>query len=71
MSDVPKTYQEAISSPHSHEWQKAMEEEMRVLRENYKFELTSVSENRSAVGVDGFMPLKLAQMGKRNTKHVS
>ncbi len=54
MSDVPKTYQEEISSLHSHKWQKAMnkwqkvmEEKMHALRENDTFELTFVPENNT------------------------
>ena len=50
ISDVPKTYQEAISSPHFHEWQKAMEDEMYALKENDTFELTTKPENRNTVG---------------------
>ena len=47
MSDIPQTYQEAISSPHSHEWQRAMEEEMHALRQNDTFELTTMPKDRS------------------------
>jgi hypothetical protein len=64
MSDVTKTYQEAISSPHSHEWQKAMEEEMHVLRGNNTFELTKVPENRSVVGGRWVYALKTGPNGE-------
>ena len=49
MSELPQSYQKAISSPRSHEWQKAMEEEMHALRENDTFELTTMPKDKNAV----------------------
>ena len=50
MVDVPRTYQDAITSPDSSKWHRAMQEEMNSLKENDTFELTSLPEGRSAVG---------------------
>ena len=43
--DVPTTYVEAISSPQSEEWKKAMKEEVDALEENETFELQPLPEN--------------------------
>ena len=48
--DVPTTYAEAISSPESEEWKKAMKEEMDALEESETFELQPLPENRSVIG---------------------
>jgi len=50
ISDVPRTYEEAVSSPDSVEWQNAMEEEMLALKENQTFELVSVPKGQNVVG---------------------
>lgn len=50
MSDIPNTYEEAIKSPESHQWQKAMEEEVKALGENDTYELTSLPDGRSVIG---------------------
>ena len=54
MVDIPKTYQEAISSPESLKWQKAMQE-VNSLKENDTYELKVLPEGRSAVGGDGYI----------------
>ena len=46
----PDTYEEAIQSPLANEWQKAMEKEMDVLKENDTFEEVLLPENKSTVG---------------------
>ena len=48
--DIPTCYEEAISSPESRKWRKAMTEEMNALEENNTYELTPLPEGRSAVG---------------------
>ena len=50
LSDVPKTYEQAVSSPDASKWQMAMEEEIQALQENDAFELTSLPEGRKSVG---------------------
>jgi len=47
---VPQTYHEALMSPEACEWKQAMREEIKSLKENDTFELTSLPEDRSAVG---------------------
>ena len=39
---VPQTYAEAMNSPRATEWRQAMEEEMKSLKENDTFELTTL-----------------------------
>ena len=67
MSELPQSYQKAISSPRSRELQKAMEEEMHALRENDTFELT---KTKMQLRVDWYMLSRLVQMGRRNVRHV-
>ncbi len=48
--DVPQTLKEAMSSPESELWSKAMQEEMNSLRENNTFTLTTLPEGKNTVG---------------------
>ena len=48
--DVPSSYKEAINSKESKQWQNAMDEEMRALKENDTFELTTLPPDRETVG---------------------
>lgn len=48
--DVPHTLKEAISSPESELWSKAMQEEMNSLKENDTFTLTTLPEGKNIVG---------------------
>ncbi|GAB1598795.1 hypothetical protein Ahia01_000156700, partial [Argonauta hians] len=48
--DFPTTYEEAISSNASHEWQAAMDEEMFSLRENNTYTLKRLPPGRNVVG---------------------
>ena len=48
--DVPKTLKEALSSSKSEQWAKAMREETDSLTENDAFTLTTVTEDKHAVG---------------------
>lgn len=50
MYDVPQTFKEAISSPNSDAWAKAMKEEMDSLKENDTFALTRLPKGKHAVG---------------------
>lgn len=50
MCNVPLTFREAVTSADSKEWVNVMDEEMQMLRENYTFTLTSLSEGKKAVG---------------------
>ena len=68
MSNVPKTYQQASSSPDSCKWQSAMEEEMQALRENDTFELTALPEGRKTVGVRWVYAVKQGPNGEERHK---
>ena len=68
MSDIPQTYQEAISSPRSHEWQKAMEEEMHALRQNDTFQLTTIPKDRNVVGGRWVYVIKTGPSGEEKCK---
>ena len=46
----PKSYKEALQSPHSEQWQAAMKDEMSSLKENDTFTLTPLPEGRTTVG---------------------
>ncbi|KAF2356702.1 Reverse transcriptase RNA-dependent DNA polymerase [Trinorchestia longiramus] len=50
VSSIPKSYSEAISSPDSVEWQKAMSDEMAALVDNETFELIAKPKERSVIG---------------------
>ena len=49
-SAFPQTYQEAMDSPESSNWEAAMEEEMNSLTENNTFTLSDLPEGTKAVG---------------------
>ena len=46
MSDVPSPYSQAIHSAETHEWHKAMNDEIKSLEENDTFELVPPPEGR-------------------------
>lgn len=50
VNNVPKTYNEAITSESSEEWKHAMDVEMNALNENHTFEITTLPPGRNAVG---------------------
>ncbi|KAF2348136.1 Reverse transcriptase RNA-dependent DNA polymerase [Trinorchestia longiramus] len=50
VNSIPKSYSEAISSPDSVEWQKAMSDEMAALVDNETFELVAKPKERSVIG---------------------
>ena len=49
-SNIPLTFREAVTSPHSKEWVNAMDEELQSLKENDTFTLTNLPEDKKAVG---------------------
>ena len=50
VSDVPKTYEEAVRAPDANFWEDAMNDEMSALKENNTFSLTELPEGIKAVG---------------------
>ena len=59
VSNIPKTYEEAIESVDDHKWKKAMDEEINALKENNTYEPTPLPENRSVVGGRWVYAIKL------------
>ena len=68
LSDVPKTYEQAISSPDASKWQMAMKKEIQALQENDAFELTSLPEGRKSVGGRWVYALELSPNGEEKHK---
>lgn len=50
VSNVPQTFREAVNSSNSREWLDAMDDEMKSLRDNNTFTLTTLPEGKKAVG---------------------
>jgi hypothetical protein len=50
VADIPRTYEEAVSSSQSEQWHKAMDEEMKSLKDNDTYDLVPPVEGRSVVG---------------------
>lgn len=68
IAGVPSSYQEAIMSPDSNKWQKAMEEEMDALTSNNTFELTTTPSDRKVVGGKWVYALKPGPDGQDKYK---
>ena len=68
LSVCPKTYKDAIESPDSEQWLKAMSEEMKSLGENDTYTLTTLPEGKSLVGGRWVYAVKEGQDGKKNYK---
>ena len=49
VTNIPNTYQEAISSDECQKWQEAMKEEMTALKDNNTYELTKLPEGRTLI----------------------
>ena len=50
INECPKSYQEAISSPNSQKWKKAMEDEMKALEDHDTYDIIPRPKERSVVG---------------------
>ena len=68
VSNVPESYQDAISSPESSKWRDAMNEELDALWDNETFELTPLPEGRTSVGGKRVYAIKLDPNGKEKYK---
>ena len=68
LSDVPKTYHEAVTSKNASLWQNAMEDEMSALRENETFQLVPLPEGRKPVGGRWVYSIKLDSIGNEKFK---
>ena len=68
VQNIPRTYEEAVSSPDSAKWQVAMESEMKALADNNTYELTTLPEGRTIVGGKWVYAAKLSQDGEEKFK---
>ena len=50
ISSIPNTFEEAIQSPEAQQWQTAMEEEVKALKEKDTYELTELPDGRAVIG---------------------
>lgn len=63
-SDIePKTYKQAMSSPHSDMWLEAMQDEMNSLTNTGTYELTELPKDRKAIGCRWVYKLKTSEDG--------
>ena len=67
-TNVPQTYQDAMSSPHSHEWQSAMNEEISALKENDTYEVVPLPPGQQLVGGRWVYAVKTDQNGESKYK---
>ena len=68
MAYVPSSYSEAFYSPNGHKWQKAMDAEMKALKDNETFELTTLPEGRTVVGGRWVYAVKMGPEGDEQYK---
>ena len=68
ISNVPQSYQDAISSPESSKWRDAMNEELDALWDNETFELTPLPEGRTSVGGKWVYAIKQGPNGEEKYK---
>ena len=68
LSNIPKSYQDAISSPEFSKWIEAMNEELDALWDNETFELTPLPEGRTSVGGKWVYAIKLDPNGEEKYK---
>lgn len=66
--DIPQSYREAITSPKSTQWKKAMQEEMTSLEENDTYTLTELPPGKRAVGGKWVYALKTDIDGSEKCK---
>lgn len=67
-SAFPRTYQEAMESPESRNWEAAMKEEMNSLTENNTFTLSTLPEGKNSVGGCWVYTIKESSTGARTFK---
>jgi len=64
--EEPRSIKEAISSPEKLQWEKAMEAEMKSLKENEVWDLVELPKGRKAIGSKWVSRSKLGQMAQLN-----
>ena len=65
ITDIPVTYEKALTCPESHQWLTAMKDGINALEENNTNELTPLPKGRTVVGGKWVYAIKL---GPDNTK---
>ena len=65
---LPVTYADAINSPDSAQWKKAMDEEIHSLKVNDTYELTTLPDDRTAVGGRWVFQIKSGPNGEEKFK---
>ena len=68
LTDIPKTYHEAVTSKNAGLWQVAMEDEMTALRENDTYDLVPLPEGRKPVGGRWVYSIKFDPDGNEKCK---
>ena len=68
VSEVPQTYQQAISCEDSQGWQNAMKSEMKLLEENGTYSLVPLPKGRKAIGSRWVYTVKLGTDGEEQLK---
>ena len=62
--EEPKTIQEALSSPTSKEWIKAMEEEMNSMKSNQVLDMFDLPPSRKTIGNKWVLNIKVRWIGQ-------
>nr|CCA26638.1 AlNc14C397G11339 [Albugo laibachii Nc14] len=62
--DLPSTYEEAIRSPDSNEWKKAIQQELQALKEKETWILTSKTPNMKVIGAKWVFIIKRNEFGE-------
>ena len=65
VQEIPNTYEEAVSSPESRKWKKAMDEEMQSLKDNDSYELAYIPEGQKVIGSRWVYALKPVADGEK------
>ena len=68
LSNVPQSYQDAISSPEADKWRDGMSEELHALWGNETYELTPLPEGKTSVGGKWVYEVKLGPNGEDKYK---
>ena len=68
LTDIPKTYHEAVTSKNANLWLVAMENEMAALRENDTYDLVPLPEGRKPVGGRWVYSIKFDPDGNEKCK---
>jgi len=68
ISDIPKSYSEAMSSNEADDWHKAMNDEMTALKDNETYELTKRPKDKNVIGGRWVFAVKSGPNGEEQFK---